>query len=181
MQILTIWTKFEEFKQDSKHSNAYSSHWKGTLTIWIQIATIRTKFKAFKCKFEPFERDSKNSNANFNFSKGIRSIPLKRDSLECKLEPFEQNLKHSNANSTITWPQVSVPLNSLFEQNSNKSNANSNHSKGIQSIQMQIRTTRKGFEAFESKFKPVKRDLKRSKGIRRIPSIRMEILTLRTR
>ena len=28
-------------------------------------------------------------------------------------------------------------------------NANSNHSKGIRSIRMQIRTIRKGFEAFE--------------------------------
>jgi len=31
------------------------------------------------------------------------------------------------------------------------SNANSNHSKGILSIRMQIKTIRKGLEAFESK------------------------------
>ena len=35
-----------------------------------------------------------------------------------------------------------------FESYWKLSNANSCHSKGIQSIQMQIRTIRKGFEAF---------------------------------
>ena len=61
------------------------------------------------------------------------------------------------------------------------SNPNSNHSKGIRSIRMQIRTTRKGFKAFECKFEPLERDSKHSnansnhsKGIR---SIRMQILT----
>ena len=40
-------------------------------------------------------------------------------------EPFERDLKHSNANS--------------------------NHSKGIRRIRLQILTIRKGFEAFEFK------------------------------
>ena len=50
------------------------------------------------------------------------------------------------------------------------SNPNSNHSKGIQRIQMQIRTIRsipmqiptirKSFEAFERKFEPFERDSK---------------------
>ena len=35
-----------------------------------------------------------------------------------------------------------------FERDSKYSNANSNHSKGIRSIQMQILTIQKGFEAF---------------------------------
>ena len=86
------------------------------------------------------------------------------------------------------------------------SNPNSNHSKGIRIIQMQILTIRKGFEAveskfdirsiwipirttwngfqtFECKFKPFQRDSKQSnsnsnhsKGIR---SIQMEILIIR--
>ena len=43
--------KFEPFKQDSKHSNANSNHWKGTLTIQMQIRTIPTRFETFKCKF----------------------------------------------------------------------------------------------------------------------------------
>ena len=56
-----------------------------------------------------------------------------------------------------------------YERDSKHSNANSNHSKGIRSIRIQIRTIRKGyktfecknlnirseFEVFESKFKPL--------------------------
>ena len=65
-----------------------------------------------------------------------------------------------------------------LERDSKHSNADSNHLKGIRSIQMQIRTSRsrKGFEAFESKFEHVERDSKldskHSKGIRSIRSIR---------
>ena len=47
--------------------------------------------------------------------------------------------------------------------------ANSNNSKGIHSIRMQIRTIQKGFKAFEFKFEPFK-------GIQ---SIRMEIRIIR--
>ena len=52
----------------------------------------------------------------------ILTIQKKFQAFECKLKTFELDLKHSNANS--------------------------NHSKGIQSIQMQIRNIRKGFKAF---------------------------------
>ena len=69
------------------------------------------------------------------------------------------------------------------------SNANSSHSKGIQSIRMQILNhskgirsiciqigiTRKGFEAFECKFEQFERDLKR------IHCIRIQIRTIRKR
>ena len=51
---------------------------------------------------------------------------------KCKLEPLERDMKHSTANS--------------------------NHSKGIRSIRIEIKTTRKGFEAFECKFEPFERD-----------------------
>ena len=61
--------------------------------------------------------------------------------------------------------------------------ANFNHSKGIRSIRIQIRTIRKGFEAFECKFEPFERDSKHSnansnhsKGNR---SIRIQIRTIR--
>ena len=70
-----------------------------------------------------------------------------------------------------------------FERDLNYSNANSNHSKRIgsirmqiRSIRMQIRTTRKGFESFECKFEAFDRDSRHSKGIR---SIRMQIRTTR--
>ena len=90
---------------------------------------------------------------------------------ECKFEPFEPNSKYLNATS--------------------------NHSKGIQSIEMQTRTLWMRFEAFECIFKVLTiqmeipsiylNDIQRrfetfkcnfSKWIR---SIRMQIWTLRTR
>ena len=63
-----------------------------------------------------------------------------------------------------------------FERDSKLSNAISNHSKGIGSIRIQIRTIRKGFEAFECKFEKFERDTKHSNVIR---SIRMQIRTIR--
>ena len=56
----------------------------------------------------------------------ILTISTKFEAFECKFKPFEQDSKHSNANS--------------------------NRSKGIRSIRIEIRTIRKGFEAFEYKF-----------------------------
>ena len=49
-----------------------------------------------------------------------------------------------------------------FERDSKRSNAISNHSKGIGSIRIQIRTIRKGLEAFEFKFEPFESDSKNS-------------------
>ena len=148
--------KFEPLEWDSKHSNANSNHFNAIQTIrtgfkgfWsfrMQIQTTPMGFEALECKFEPFEGDSKYSNANSNHSNGIRNIrlqirttltrfkPFERDSkdfeaFECKFKPLQWDLKH--------W------------------NANSNHSKGIQSIRMQIRTTRMGFETFDCKFEPL--------------------------
>ena len=65
----------------------------------------------------------------------IRSNRKGFKAFECKFEPFERDLKHSNANSS--------------------------HSKGFQSIRMQILSIRKGFEAFKT-------DSKHSKQIRSI-------------
>ena len=107
------------------------------------ILTIQTVFEAFECKFETFEWDLKHSNANCNTWKGIQSIRMQIRTIqkwlmqiriirkgfevfECKLLPFERDSKHSNANSK--------------------------HSKRIQTIRMQILSLRKGFEAFEFKF-----------------------------
>ena len=55
-----------------------------------------------------------------------------------------------------------------FENYLNHSKSSSNHSKGIQSIQMQIRTIQKGFQAFECKFEPFEKNSKHSKIIRSI-------------
>ena len=66
-----------------------------------------------------------------------------------------------------------------FERDSNQSKANSIHSKGIRSVQMQIRTIRTGYEAFECKFERFERDSKRSNAIsnpkKGIRSVRMEL------
>ena len=56
----------------------------------------------------------------------IRAIRKGFEAFKCKFESFERLSKHSNANSS--------------------------HSKGIQTIQKQILTFRKGFEAFQWKF-----------------------------
>ena len=62
-----------------------------------------------------------------------------------------------------------------IQRDSKHSNGNLNHSKGIRSLRMEIRTIRKGFEAFESKFESFERDSNHSnpnsnhsKGIRSI-------------
>ena len=53
-----------------------------------------------------------------------------------------------------------------FERDSKNANANSNHSKGIRSVQMQNWTIRKVFDSFELNFEPFE-------------SMRMQILIIR--
>ena len=108
----------------------------------MQIQTIRKGFQAFKFKFEVFERDSKHSNANSKHSKVIGSIRMQIRAIrkgfvafKCKFEPFERVSKHSNEIRAI-------------RKGSKYLNANSNRLKGIGSIQMEMLTTRKVFEAF---------------------------------
>ena len=85
----------------------------------------------------------------------IQTIWTRFEAFECKFEPFERDSKHSNANSN---PSKRTNLEAFeckfepFERDSKHSNANSNYSNRIQIIQIQIRTTQKGFEAFEYKF-----------------------------
>ena len=134
IQILTIREGFEAFESKSKHSNSNSNHSKVIGSILMQIRTIRKGFEAFECIFKQLKRDLKRSNANSNHSKGTRSIQMQIATIqeilsiqlqmgiiekgfiafECKFEPFKRDSKHSNANS--------------------------NNSKGIRSIRMQIRT-----------------------------------------
>ena len=69
----------------------------------------------------------------------------------------------------------------LFEQNSKRSNANSNHSNGIRSVRMPTPTIWTGFEAFKCQFQPFvqyskrangncERDLRRSNGNSNYPN-----------
>ena len=165
---------FEPFERDSKHSNRNSNHSK---EIRLQIRTTWKWFEVFKCNFEPLQRDSKHSNPNSNNSKWVQSTRMQIQTIrkgfkcfESKFEPLERDSKH--------W------------------NANSNHSKRIRSIRIQIRTnskriwmliqhqtTRKGFEAFNSKFEPLESDSKHSNAnsnhSKEIRSIGMQIPTIR--
>ena len=75
----------------------------------------------------------------FNCSNGILTKFEKRfKTFKCKFKPFERHSKQLNTN----W----------------------NHSKGILTIRMQIRTIPTTFEAIECKFETFKRDLKQLKA-----------------
>ena len=136
MQMLIIQTKFETFKpfeRDSKHSNAYSSHWKKILTIWLQI---QSKFEAFECKFETFEWDSKDSNANSNPTKGIRSIRMQSQTSRKGFEPFESKFEPLEIRSIqmqiVTIQKGFAVFECKFkslERDLKHSNVNSNHLK----------------------------------------------------
>ena len=125
----------------------------------MQIETIRTKLKAFECKFLPFEWESKHLNTSLNHSKGIRSIRMQiltiQKEFECKFKPLEKRFKelgHNFEQLQRDLKHSNVSSNRL-KTDSKRWNATSNHLKKIRNSRMQIRTIRKGFEAFEYKFK----------------------------
>ena len=95
------------------------------------------------------------------------TIRNKFEGFESKLEPFERDSKHSNAN--CNHPKG---FQSIWTQT---------QTKGIQRIRTQFQTIWKGFEAFESKFKLIKRNSKHSKAnsnhSKEIGRIWMQILT----
>ena len=148
-------------KRDSNHSNANSNHsneirsilmqfwhWKGILTIRVQILTIR--------------KDSKHSNANSNHSNQIQSIWMQLltirkgfKALKCKLEHFEWDSKHSNAYSKILTIQMEIPSIYLNDIQRRFETFKCNFSKWIRSIRMQIWTLRTRFEAFNFIFKGI--------------------------
>ena len=72
----------------------------------------------------------------------IQNIRKGLEGFEYKFKPFEWDSKHSKVIASIRM-QIRE-----FERDSKHSNANSNHSKGIRSIQMEMITTWKVFEAF---------------------------------
>ena len=123
----------------------------------MQIWTFRTRFEAIKCNFQPFKRDSNYSNANLNYLNEIQrnrmqiqTIPKEFNCSNGILTKFEKRFK--------TFKCKFKP----FERNSKQSNTNWNHSKGILTIRMQIRTIPTTFEAIECKFEPFTQDLKQS-------------------
>ena len=78
----------------------------------------------------------------------ILSIRKGFEGFKLKFEPFERGSKHLNANSNHSKGVRSIPMQIP--------------PKGIRIIRMQIRTTRKRLEAFECKFEAFKRDSKHS-------------------
>ena len=83
----------------------------------------------------------------------IRSIRKVLEAFECKFEPFESDSKHSNANSSHLKVIRSIQMQiRTIRKGFEAFKWNSRHSKGIQIIQMQILTIRKVFEAFWLKF-----------------------------
>ena len=171
MQIRSFLRGFEAVKYKFQPLEGIRTIRMEILAIRMLIRTIWKGFKALESKFKPLERDSKHSNAHSNHSKGIRSIRMQIltiqkgfEAIKCKFEPLERDAKHSNPNSN---------------HSKGHSNASSKFSNGLWGFRIQILTIRKGFETFESKFKPLERDSKHSnancnllKGIR---SIRMQI------
>ena len=95
----------------------------------------------------------------------IRTIRKGFEAFKFKFEALEMDSKHWNANSNHSKGIRSIPMQMLTIR------------KGIRSIQMQIRTIRKGFEAFQFKFEAFERDSKHSnansKHSKVIGSIRM--------
>ena len=183
---------FESLESNSKQSSEISNHSKGIRSIRIEIWITRKGFEEFECKFEKFEKDAKHlnanpkhPNANSNRSKGIRSIRMQMrtnrkgfEAFECKFEAFECKFKGFKCK----FKPFKNDLNHkfwLFEKDSKHLNSNSNHPKGIRSSQIQIRTTRKGFEWFGSKFKPHENvSISNSMHSKEIRSIWMQIPTI---
>ena len=74
-------SKFEPFKQDSKHLNANCIHSKGIQRNRVQIPTIQKGFEAFEFKFYPFEKEFEAFKSKFeSFEKEF----------ECESEPLKE-------------------------------------------------------------------------------------------
>ena len=86
----------------------------------MEIRTIQKGFEAFETKFEPFERDSKHSKGfeafewKFEPLERIRSIRMEIrtirkgfEAFEWKFEPLGRDSKHSNPNSNHSkWIRI---------------------------------------------------------------------------
>ena len=136
---------------------------KNIRSIWKQILTVRKWFAELEIKFEPFKRDSKHSNANSNdsnnstpnsnHSTGIGSIWMQirtilkifKDISDIHIRMQFLPIRRSIRMQIRTIWKGFEAFKSKFqpyERDSKHSNANSNHSKGIRSIRMQIQTIR---------------------------------------
>ena len=88
--------------------------------------------------------NSKHSNVIQSFRMQIRTIQKGFEAFETIFEPFQRNSNHSNANLNHSKGIRSIPLKfESFERDLKLSNPISNLSKGIRGIQMQILTIRK--------------------------------------
>ena len=138
-----IWTIWKGFERDSNHSNANPNHLKGILTIQMPIRTIPTKFEwTIKKRSKQFRMQTWTIRTNIQ---SIRSIRMQIPTIR-KVRTISNHSKRILSNKPVECKFES------FEWYSNYLNANSNHSKGILTIRMQIRIVRMIFKLFECKF-----------------------------
>ena len=160
--------KFKPFERDL---NANSSHSKG-------IPMLRIPFEWFKFEFERFESLSSGLNLDSNALTHLEVVRIWIRMLRILFEwfifafqCFDSLSSGSNLDSNV-WNFIWMLWISFewfefepLERDSKHSNSNLNHSKGIRSIRIQIRTNRKGIEAIECKLKPFEKDSKHSSEI----------------
>ena len=96
-QIPSFERKFELFERESKHLNANANHSNKTQSIWMQIVSIRIKFKAFECnhskgirmQIRTIPTKFHHSNANSNYLNMNRNIWMQMLTIRTKLKAFE--------------------------------------------------------------------------------------------
>ena len=99
---------------------------------------------------------------NFQPFKGTLIIRMQIRSVRTIFKPFKRDSNQSNANSNHSNEirTVQMQIRTFKKRDSNHSKANWNHSNKIRSIRMQIRTIRTWFEALKCKFEQFKRHSK---------------------
>ena len=82
------------------------------------------------------------------------------EAFEWKFEPFEKDLKHSNANSNISKGirSIRIQIQTIRKGFEELRMQIRTIRKGFEELRMQIRAIRKGFEAIEWKFKRFEKD-----------------------
>ena len=123
-----------------------------------------------KAMHEPFYHASSHAPSDqnqFNAPSIYMPHTLKQPSLIPRLFFWNETTMHLpwahyRATHICQTSNTCKSANSIFERESNNSNANSNHSNEIPNKRMQIRTIRQGFYPFESKHQAFDRDSKQS-------------------
>ena len=115
------------------------------LTIRKGIWSIRMQIQTSRKGFEAFESKFEPLKGIWGIRMQFQTIQRGFEAFESKFEPFERDLKHLNVNSNHSKGIWSIRIQIRFERDSKHLNANSNHSNQIRRIQMQILAIEKGF------------------------------------